>query len=310
MRVFVVICVLLSSFLGRTQQTPQYTQYRLNYFGINPSLAGSKPCIDVKFGYRTQWVGFDGAPKTAFATVHAPLRLKRQSVFTDHGIGFKVESDQMGLSGTTKLYLAYAYHFPLTRDIRASFGVFGGIQQFKFDVNRASTRSAGDPAVNASNAVILWPDFTPGFFMQNEKFFAGLSVRHLLLNKIRGYGQDVNRLKHHFELMGGYKIEMSENLTYVPSLMLKVVPLSAPSIDLSIMANFREAFAFGLSYRNADALAALIRINAFKYLTIGYSFDLTTSKIRLASSNTHEVLIGIYTCPRSRSNSYACPVFD
>ena len=311
MRILAVIMsfCFVGSFYG--QQTPQYTQYRLNYFGINPALAGSKECIDVKFGYRAQWVGFDGAPRTAFATVHAPLKFKkRKSVFTGHGLGFKVESDRMGLTGTTKMYLAYAYHFPLSRDLRASFGVYGGIQQFKFNSSNSIALGGNDPAIHQQDNVIIWPDFTPGFFLQNDKFFAGLSIRNLLRNKIKNYGQDVNRFKHHYELMGGYKIEASEKISYVPSIMLKIVPLSMPSLDLNFMVNFRETLSFGLSYRNVDALAAMIKINAFKYLTFGYSFDLTTSQIRLGSSNTHEVVVGIYTCPRGRGGSYACPVFD
>jgi hypothetical protein len=47
------------------QQEPQFTQYMYNPSQINPAYSGSAGYA-TSFGlYRTQWVGLDGAPKTA-----------------------------------------------------------------------------------------------------------------------------------------------------------------------------------------------------------------------------------------------------
>uniref|UniRef100_UPI0039AEF884 type IX secretion system membrane protein PorP/SprF n=1 Tax=Myroides odoratus TaxID=256 RepID=UPI0039AEF884 len=48
------------------QQDPQYTQYMYNPASINPAYAGSVDHLQLFGLYRTQWVGLDGAPRTAY----------------------------------------------------------------------------------------------------------------------------------------------------------------------------------------------------------------------------------------------------
>ena len=299
-------------FTGVTaQQTPQYTQNRLNYFSINPAMAGIKKCIDLKMGYRRQWVGFEGAPRTTFATVSTRLKIKKKvSPYSHHGLGVKVESDALGLTSNTKLHLAYAYHFKLGRESSASAGLFAGIEQFRFNVSRANAWQAPDPAIATNATVIIWPDVSPGIFVHNKKWFGGFSIRQLLGNRIRDYGTGTNQLRRHFELLGGAKIESSESVSIIPSAMFRFTFLSMPSIDLNLMFDFENRAQLGLSYRNTDALAMMFKVNFLKHFTLGYSFDLTTSKMKLGSSNTHEILLGIYACNLRGGDNYSCPVFD
>jgi type IX secretion system PorP/SprF family membrane protein len=306
------ITLLFAGLMAKGQQTPQYTQYMLNYFAINPAMAGMKKCIDVKLGYRAQWVGFDGNPRTAFATISSRIKFKKsKSPYSHHGFGAKVEDDHTGLTGTTKLYLAYAYHFAAFRDFKASFGIYGGIQQFKFKVGESNALQGPDPAINSVNSKIIWPDFTPGFFLYNETMYFGLDMRQMLLNKIKGYGTDgKNRFKHHFEFLAGADIKVDNKISYRPSVMLKFTPLSVPSFDLNLLMNYDDRFQFGLSYRNTDALAAMFKVNFLEHFTLGYSFDLTTSKMRMGSSNSHEIVLGLYTCNVRGGDNFSCPVFD
>ena len=46
--------LLLACTPAWAQQTAQYTQNVFNMFAINPAVAGSKDCIDVRLGYRQQ----------------------------------------------------------------------------------------------------------------------------------------------------------------------------------------------------------------------------------------------------------------
>src|SRR4030095_8282771 len=55
------------------QQRPQYTQYILNNYILNPALSGIENYVDVKISGRDQWVGLSGAPRTAYLTVQAPI---------------------------------------------------------------------------------------------------------------------------------------------------------------------------------------------------------------------------------------------
>mgnify|MGYP006175005339 CR=1 FL=1 len=55
------------------QQVPQFSQYIFNGLHINPAYAGYKNEGYVQSTYRSQWVGFDGAPVTQTLTLHTPL---------------------------------------------------------------------------------------------------------------------------------------------------------------------------------------------------------------------------------------------
>ncbi len=56
------------------QQRPHYTQYILNNYILNPALSGIENYTDVKISSRDQWVGLNGAPKTTYFSIQAPIR--------------------------------------------------------------------------------------------------------------------------------------------------------------------------------------------------------------------------------------------
>src|SRR5688572_15485385 len=58
------------------QQRSHYTQYILNNYILNPALSGIENYTDVKVSARDQWVGINGAPRTAYFTIHTPIGKK------------------------------------------------------------------------------------------------------------------------------------------------------------------------------------------------------------------------------------------
>ena len=59
MRALSLVVVLMIGGAAHAQQLAQYTQYVFNHFSVNPAVAGSKDCLDVRLGFRKQWNGFD-----------------------------------------------------------------------------------------------------------------------------------------------------------------------------------------------------------------------------------------------------------
>jgi type IX secretion system PorP/SprF family membrane protein len=295
---------------GSAQQIAQYTQYLFNHFGINPAVAGSRECVDIRLGYRTQWVGFEGAPRTAFANINARLKSKRKGRNRGfHAIGAMVESDVTGPTSRTLLNGAYAYHLPLNHKWTMSAGVFAGFQQYRLDVSKITLANYNDGAINGSQSVFVYPDISAGIWIYGEEWYGGLAVRQILKNKVKDIGTDT-RLTYHYNLIVGRKITNNDGVSYIPSASFKFAPYATPALDLNILVDFQNKFALGASYRNTDAIAVMGRLNFLKYFTLGYAFDFTTSKIRTASSNTHEVMLGIYACPSSEKDIYSCPAFQ
>lgn len=293
------------------QQNAQYSQYIFNHFGHHPSLAGWRECLEFRIGYRMQWVNFPGAPRTAFANFNTMLNRKRGKGFlrTRHGIGANVESDQMGPFGITRLYVAYAYHVPLNRKYKLSMGLYAGIQQYKIDVSQITLEDYRDQAITGKSNVIVYPDVWPSMFLYSNDFYVGVTLRQMLLNKIKKITLD-SRLRHHLTLTCGKRFRASRDIDMIPSICLKWASVSAPALDINVMFDFSNRFMLGASWRNTDALVAMARLNIGRSFTMGYAFDFTTSKIKLASSNTHELVLGMNVCKRDNRNSDECPVFN
>src|SRR5437868_15533041 len=75
-RAFPVVAGLLMGTFLQAQQKPQYTQYILNNYILNPALSGIENYTDIKASARDQWVGLNGAPRTMYLTVHMPVGKK------------------------------------------------------------------------------------------------------------------------------------------------------------------------------------------------------------------------------------------
>lgn len=307
---FIISVFLCCCLIGKSQQIAQFTQYNFNLFGLNPAIAGTKECIDMRLGYRTQWVGFEGAPKTSFANFHTRIFKKRSYSKGKHGIGAMAESDQMGPTANTTLMFAYAYHLPLNHKLWLSAGLFAGFQQYRFNASYVTLDNYNDDAIGGSGSTFLYPDISPGLWLYNEDMYVGLSMRHMLSNNIKNVGTNQTKLAQHYILVAGKRFKAEDGITYIPSASVKFVPMSNPAIDLTLTMDYMNRIQMAASWRNTDAIAGMIKFNFLKYFTLGYSFDFTTSKIRVASANTHEIILGIYACPSSAKSSYDCPAYN
>lgn len=71
----ILSAILLSFFSGVAiaQQVPMYSQYIMNGFLINPSIAGRDGYTTVNLTVREQWVGMADAPSTYAASIQTRL---------------------------------------------------------------------------------------------------------------------------------------------------------------------------------------------------------------------------------------------
>lgn len=300
--------LLLNSGEVFAQQIAQYSQWSSHQFALNPAHAGIKSCIDVHTLYRTQWVGFGGAPKSGMFTLSAPLNAKRKQYFSARqGIGMRFESDRIGQFNTNRLNAAYAAHFNFTRDTRLSLGLYGGIIQLGYDPS-SSTTIDPDPTV-LKEASFVVPDASFGAWWNGQNYYAGLVLDHLIASRWKNIGVSS---KFHFHALfnAGYRFQFTDKFTLIPAVMVKIPSRGPVALDLQVMADLNNQFNFGLGYRNQDCLVFFAGFKINQRLSIQYSFDATVSALRKASSNTHEISLSFNSCRKERNSTSACPLFE
>jgi len=289
-RAFLIGCVLLGSGWSMAQQLPQYTQYFLNDFVINPAVAGSKGAWIGQSNNRFQWVGIQDAPRTYVLSLHGPLNNEKM------GLGAYLFTDITGPTRRTGFSASYAYHIRLTDDIKLGMGLTFGALQFQIDGSKITTQQTGDVAISNGNQSVVVPDAGAGLYAYSDKFFAGFSAPQLIGNEIQffdDYDSPESRLSRHFFLMGGYNFQVMDDIVIQPSTFIKYVDPLPVQFDVTLRGIYKEIVWAGVSYRMDDAVGFMLGYTFQENLTFGYSYDVATSEIQNHTTGSHELMLGI-----------------
>lgn len=304
-----IFCFLLIGSAAAAQQKALYSQYMTNYYLLNPAVAGAGKDWNFKAGYRNQWVGFEGAPKTFYLSGEAAL-FKKDIIEGQayHGVGGYAYTDQTGPTTRTGMLLSYAYHVPLSEKIYLSSGVFAGVQQYRFDANKvylAEGSNERDPVTSSGNLNSFMPDMSVGTYIHSDKFYAGVSIFQVLGNRIFDTGdvEDPSRLARHVLVSGGYNLDVHSNIMVTPSVLLRYVNGAPLQADLNVKgayyltggqkSRYDDMLWAGISYRTQDAVVGLVGLQFKQQYELSYSYDITTSPMRNYSAGTHEVMLGL-----------------
>lgn len=275
------------------QQDAQYSMYRFNGLYVNPAYAGSHEVINAMAIYRHQWVKIPRQPQSASVTVHSPL--KNDKI----GLGLIYSYDQIGVTKTNSVNANFAYRIPVgkKKNVRICIGLSAGATNYRTNLNQVAVVDANDPNFTGNNVNRWLPNFGFGLYAYSDKFFVGISVPHILANKLDGKtsvfetSANVARQYHHLLFNAGYVFSLGKKVKFMPSLMMKYVPVYAPiSFDFNATFIFIDRIWLGAGYRLNDSYNFMLAVDVTKQLKIGYAYDLTVSSQNKYTSGSHEVM--------------------
>jgi len=270
------------------QQDAQYTHYMYNMNVLNPAYAGSRGTLSIGILGRTQWIGFEDAPQTLTASVHAPVGERT-------GLGLSLVGDKLGPVKEQNIYADFSYTIPTSENTKLAFGIKGGVTLF--DVNAdwslPDTDPMSDPAFS-QDLKKTTPNVGAGLYFYSDKFYLGLSVPNLL--STTHYQDNVNGIPHASNIMhgffaAGYVFDLSEKVKFKPSTMLKVAKNSPLSADFSANFLFNDRFELGANYRMDDSVSGMFLLGVTKDLRVGYAYDYTLSNLGDFNDGSHEVIL-------------------
>lgn len=295
MAVLVMLCYLCH-FRSVAQQTPQYTQFMLNNYGVNPAAAGAfSNKFDLLMGVRRQWVGFANAPSTSFVNITTYFGRRGAGLNSRwHAVGFAWQGDRMGQKiKVDDFYGSYTFLMRLSRKGFIAFGMAIGARRYGLSII-----DVVDPAL-ASKNIWLYPDFIPGLKIFNSKWTFDVSIKQLYKFDVKQGNNMIGspiKLPPHFYFSASRKWWPRSHLLVMQSLQVKYNFATLPSIDYSIIAHLNKYFAVGALYRHFDAIAAIVQYR-FEKLVIGVSYEYSIAPYRIGFANTQEMMIGLSPSP-------------
>ena len=274
------------------QQLPQYSNYMINSYAMNPAVAGSNPYFEGISTNRYQWVGVTDAPRTYILTAQGPTKS------LNVGLGGSIYTDIVGPTRRTGFTLSYAYHIRVAEKVKLSMGLSAGLVQFMVDGSKIALRDPADLVITNGLQSVISPDFGAGAYLYStdKKWYVGASVPQILQSKINFTDittSKLSRMTRHYYVIAGYKIKVNENFVLEPSACLKYAKPVPLQFDLGLRLIYNNKIWIGSAFRYLDAVSAMVGYNLSQNMTFVYAYDFTTSNIRKYSSGTHELMIGI-----------------
>ena len=296
-KIGLILVTIAVNFSLSAQQLSMYSQYYWNDFVINPAFTGIKNTPRVQLGYRNQWSGFKGAPKTYSIGGHTSLKNNNM------GLGGMIFSDdQGGAIQQNGVMLNYSYNLKLDKLSGISFGIAGILNQYGY--NGLDIQNINPDATLQTNVRQLVPDLNFGVvYHLKNKLYIGLASNQLIqsrLKKLNQFSTSENQLIRHYNLSASYISKINSTLTAEPYAMLRTTFIKAPQVELGAKMTYNDFVFGGLSYRNKESVIGLIGLNYMNFV-FAYSYDFTLSAIRNYSGGSHEVLLAYQFNKKSKS---------
>ncbi|MDP1726679.1 MAG: type IX secretion system membrane protein PorP/SprF [Bacteroidota bacterium] len=338
-----VIVFFVLSLVGSkiwAQQDPHYSQFMFNKLTFNPGYAGAtdgKICVTLL--HRTQWMGFSSkntqqdpilykdlyqgdAPVDLVGSINAALSPNVEKFMSRIGVGLTFSKDQLGFETTVMPKFSLAFRQPFSNQSVLGIGVAFGLMQKGLDGSKLNALDKADPRVPKGNVQGTGNDIDFGLYYTLpslgrlfENFYVGASVTHINQSKItyewfEPTGSITIDNKMHFYIVTGAEYQLPiPSMRLQPNILIKKDPAKIQA-DLNCFLLWNQNIRGGLTWRPMDAVVVLAGYEFPFGLNVGYSYDLTTSKILKYSSGSHEIMIrycfGIKIPPRPR---YIRPIY-
>jgi type IX secretion system PorP/SprF family membrane protein len=295
-------------------QDPEFTQFYANQLYLNPALAGNTFCPRVSAGYRVQWPNVYGTYSTVGVSVDRYVNSVKG------GVGLMIMQDRaaQGTLNTTGIGLIYAPKITLGKHLGVSFAIQAGWWQKAVNWGKLTF---GDQ-IHPINGVVLNTqepgperttagsfDLAAGMVLSGDHWFVGGAMHHILEQNESFLG-GTSKLPIKYTVHAGANIPIGDKYsdTYVSPNILFRKQEDFQQMNLGCYFK-KQSIVGGLWYRGRDSFIMLIGLET-GHTRIGYSYDVTISKLTNATAGSHEISLGYqFSCkkPRPKYRPISCP---
>ena len=315
--VLLVLSVVVS--VLRAQTDPQLGQYMHLQTTYNPAAAGEGDLMRVAGMHRMQYTGMSDLPMTTYFTFSSPFVIGK----TKHAAGVRFLNDKYGLFSNQALHVQYAYRHKIGNGYLSAGIDLGFVNvSFKTDsVNLDKIVSAvggeglgffsdNDDAIpqgngqKGSNGMSF--DMGLGLWYSAPQWWVGASYSHVTRPKIEWSDLATIRLVGTMYIAGGYNWRLRNRDWVLKPSMMVMTDFANWDVNLTMLAELKERYRFGLGYRIAGSVNVLLGIDIISGLQLGYTYELPANNLIRGTYGSHEVFLayGFNILKPRRTNKY------
>lgn len=290
MRISIIIFVysiLIFSQKSHAQHSAIYSQYLFNPIVISPADAGSAKALRMVMHYRKQWIGFDKdviTPSQMNISIDTPLRNKKIS------LGSALSFERFTSNVFTNQIFIVNYKFKLTQTINMTVAGQTGYLYQRTSYEDLVLINANDPTFNNNYLSSFNAQIGLGLKLETKKFYwsATIPQKFLMVTELQKEGTIYANI---FYMLAGAKLKISDQIHLRPNILWRYIQYQKTNnIDLNLLADYKQNFTVGLSYRHKNALVALIQVQ-FNQLSLGYAYDYNINALSQFQFGSHEVAL-------------------
>ncbi len=263
-----------------------YTQAHLSPQLINPGAYGSTQQQQILVNYRNKWAGIDGAPTTLTLSYNGP-------VGNSLAIGINVLSDRFGSLETTKGAFGVSYTIKSPTN-QIGFGI--SAEYIKHGLSGFGNADPLDPLIGLGLAGAEYFDATLGVYgIYMDRFTYGLSLPSVVSSRITELKDAPLDREIGIIVQAGYKVDVQEDITMTPSIILKKLANVPTHLDLNLVFGFlNDKLLAGASYTlGADKRLGFLIGTKMEKLNLFYSYNTSSNLIQDYNSGSHELTLGV-----------------
>lgn len=279
------------------QSNIRLNNYLENLYTINPAAIDDESAAVFSMAARKQWIGFQGAPSTVFAT---------GTTYSDNlraQFGVKIFDDKIGLVNTFNIGLSYAYSVKLQSNWDLHLGVAANYQNLSYDLSDLSSTTLNDPAFYSQLLKENNFNCDLGTQLTNKSLTIGLSSLNIFSlffdeNKLQ---TNSNFLYAKFHFKNSNPVNLQGGVTAIQFNRAFQMEFNLTSYFYSF--HHKELFQVGMFYRTRSEMGALLGVNLGESLHAWYSFDYNVGGISRYTVGTHELML-VYKLEKHLSRNY------
>jgi len=287
-KIIIVFIIFAVNITLAAQQIPLSENYFLDKYSFAPAYAGNFNPKFLFLGYRSDWSGIAGGPKT--------FRLSfNDSFMKNAGYGGKIVYDKAGIFNQLNIMGSYSYRLKVNEKNNILFGLSAGIYRNTLNLldYYNDPNYSLDPSLISSNIkskLKFMSDISLVWKMQ--MFEAGFMFSNISFEDAHYKEVDVKyNPVANFQAHATYDFKIEDNWDIIPLLILRGGRYVRSQFEIATQVLYNEKIWGTLVFRDPGIWGAGLGINIGKGLKVAYNFNFS-SDVALNIYNNHEICLG------------------